>query len=103
MARKVMVQLVDDLDGGPAETTVSFGLDGANYEIDLSTANAHRLREALAQYVGAARKVGRGSRAARATGSDSARVREWAKAEGMTVSERGRIPAEIREAYDRAH
>jgi hypothetical protein len=55
------------------------------------------------QYVGAARKVGRGSRAARATGSDSAKVREWAKAEGMTVSERGRIPAEIREAYDRAH
>jgi hypothetical protein len=102
MARKVMVQLVDDIDGGPADTTVSFALDGSNYEIDLSTANAHRLREALAQYVGAARKVGRGTRA-RSGGSDSAKVRDWAKAEGMTVSERGRIPAEIREAYDRAH
>jgi hypothetical protein len=102
MARKVMVQLVDDLDGGPADTTVSFALDGSQYEIDLSTANANRLREAMAQYVGAARKVGRGARG-RTGGSDSAKVREWAKAEGLTVSERGRIPAEIREAYDRAH
>jgi D-alanine-D-alanine ligase-like ATP-grasp enzyme len=102
MARKVTVQLVDDLDGGPADATIAFGLDGAQYEIDLSAANAAALRDALAQYVGAARRVGRGTRGAAGAG-DTAKVREWAKSQGLAVSERGRIAADVRAAYDRAH
>jgi len=103
MARKVTVQLVDDLDGGPADTTVAFGLDGGSYEIDLSARNAAALRDALAQYVGAARKVGRGGRGRPGSAGDTAKIREWAKSQGMAVSERGRVAADIREAYEKAH
>lgn len=107
MARKVQVLLVDDLDGSTANETVAFGLDGANYEIDLANANAAAFREALAAYVGAARKLGRSAapKATRAAAStkptptaDRAQnqaIREWAKRNGLQVSERGRIPAEI--------
>lgn len=117
VAQKVQVVLVDDLDGGEAEETVSFSLDGVSYEIDLSADNAQRLRDDFAQYVGAARRVGgraaggrrRGGgrgRAARteaaATGSTSD-IRAWARENGYEVSERGRISAEIREAYEAAH
>ena len=106
MAQKVQVVLVDDLDGGTAEETVTFALDGVSYEIDLSTANAAQLREAFASWVGHARRVGGRTRTARRPGSgrassgDSSAIREWARANGFTVNERGRIPAEVKAAYD---
>jgi hypothetical protein len=105
----VEVVLVDDLDGAPAEETVQFSLDGASYEIDLSADNAEALREALAPYLGHARRVGGrrtgGRRAAAASprSSDSAAIRAWAKEQGLSVSERGRIPASIVEQYEAAH
>ena len=108
MAQKVQIILEDDLDGGEADETVSFALDGTSYEIDLNEDNATKLREALATYVGHARKVtgsrGRG-RAKSATGSGPSpkEVREWARENGHDVPDRGRIPAEVREAYDAAH
>ena len=111
MAQKVQVLLVDDIDGGTADETVSFALDGVSYEIDLTTEHATELRDALATWVGHARKTGgrTGSRGA-STGaarprraSDAGAVRAWAKENGFEVSERGRISAEIREAYDAAH
>jgi hypothetical protein len=109
MAQKVQIVLLDDLDGGSADETVLFGLDGQSYEIDLSAANASALRNALAQYVGAARRQGgRPGRAARGTrasarSGEAAVMREWAKANGYQVSERGRVSADIRKAYDAAH
>lgn len=108
MAQKVNIVLVDDLDGTEATETVTFGLDGSSYEIDLNDANAAALREAMSGYVGHARKVtGGGARRARKAGGASASntkdVREWAKAQGMEVSERGRISADVQQAYDAAH
>jgi hypothetical protein len=108
MAQKVNIVLVDDLDGTEATETVSFGLDGTSYEIDLNDANASALREALSGYVGHARKVaGGGRRARRSSGGGSSSntkdVREWAKSQGMEVSERGRISADVQQAYDAAH
>jgi hypothetical protein len=109
MAQKVTVVLVDDLDGGPADETVSFGLDGTAYEVDLSRANADRLRDLLAPYVAGGRRVGAARRprtaaAPRRSGSsDAAAIREWAQRNGHPVSERGRISAEVRAAYERAH
>ncbi|MBM0124412.1 histone-like nucleoid-structuring protein Lsr2 [Pimelobacter simplex] len=110
MAQKVNIVLVDDIDGTDATQTVSFGLDGANYEIDLNDENASALREALAAYVGHGRKVGRGGggkrgggRAAAAGGTSAKEIREWARDNGFTVPERGRIPADVREAYESAH
>jgi Lsr2 len=109
MAQKVQVILVDDIDGGAAEETVSFSLDGVSYEIDLSTANAARLRDTVAPYVGSARRVGGRSatgrgRARRGSGDNrTAQIREWARANGQKVNERGRIAADVVAAYDRAH
>ncbi|GAB3854027.1 Lsr2 family protein [Nocardioides maradonensis] len=110
MAQKVNIVLVDDIDGSDATQTVVFGLDGSSYEIDLSDANAAALREALAPYVGHGRKVGRAARrtaraaAASSTAGASAReIREWAKSNGHSVPERGRIPADVREAYESAN
>lgn len=107
MAQKVNIVLVDDLDGTEATETVTFGLDGTTYEIDLNDANAAALREAMSGYVGHARKVtGGGRRPRKAAGSSSSNtkdVREWAKAQGMDVSERGRISADVQQAYDAAH
>lgn len=111
MAQKVTVSLVDDLDGGTAEETVGFGLDGKSYEIDLSAANASRLRDALSGFVAAARRAGtgKGRRSAGASSSGTGRasgdreqsraIREWAREQGMEVSERGRIPADVLQAY----
>ncbi len=110
MAQRVQVVLTDDVDGGVAEETVAFGLDGFGYEIDLSRSNAEKLRDALAPYVGVARRSGgpsgrgrSGAAAARAPsrsgGGDIAVVREWAKANGHTVSGRGRISGRVRDAY----
>jgi hypothetical protein len=108
MAQRVQVVLEDDLDGGKADETVTFALDGTAYEIDLSKKNAAKLRDSLAQYVGAGRRVagrrasgGRGRGRGR-SGSDSADIRAWAKDNGYEVSERGRISAEIRAAYNDA-
>ncbi|WP_028921475.1 histone-like nucleoid-structuring protein Lsr2 [Pseudonocardia acaciae] len=109
MAQKVTVSLVDDLSGDKADETVQFGLDGKNYEIDLSSGNAGKLREALRSYVAAARRPG-GRRRSGGAASGGARrtavdrdqnqaIREWARKRGMKVSDRGRIPADLLEAY----
>ena len=109
MAQKVNIVLVDDLDGTEATETVAFGLDGTAYEIDLNDANAASLREALSGYVGHAPKVTGGGRRTRrssggsASSSNTKDVREWAKSQGMEVSERGRISADVQQAYDAAH
>ena len=103
MAQKVQTLLIDDLDGGQAEDTVRFGLDGAEYEIDLSAGHAEALRKALEPYVSAARRAsgsaprrpGRNGRRAATAGPDSTAVREWAKAQGIEVKDRGRVPAEL--------
>jgi hypothetical protein len=124
MAQKVSVVLVDDLDESVATETVAFSLDGQSYEIDLNEKNAAELRDAMAKYVAAARRPGRsgsgsasgsggrrsgrgssGSRPA-AAGSDRERVqaiREWARSNGHTVSERGRLSSNVIAAYDAAH
>jgi hypothetical protein len=98
--------LQDDLDGGPADQTVRFAKDGTEYEIDLSNENAQALRRELAPYIANARRVRRvqprrGLRAA-ASRERSEAVRAWAKAQGISVSARGRIPAEIAQQYERA-
>jgi hypothetical protein len=110
MAQKVQVILVDDLDGGEAEESVSFALDGVNYEIDLSAENAEALRDALADWVGHARKVGgrsgRGRPAGRSkagTKADLTDVRAWARDHGFKVSDRGRVSSEVMSAYEGAH
>ena len=121
MAQKVQVVLVDDLDGGTADETVSFSLDGVAYEIDLTTENAAKLRDQFAVYVGSARRVGgraargrsRGGRSGSGDGGggrsggrrsgESAQIREWARQNGFQVSERGRISAEVRDAYTKAN
>jgi hypothetical protein len=104
MAQKVQTLLIDDLDGGEAQGTVRFGLDGTDYEIDLNAKHAEALRKALAPYLGAARRApgsaarrpGRtGRKAANAGGSDPTAVREWAKSQGIEVKDRGRVPAEL--------
>jgi hypothetical protein len=113
VAQKVQVLLEDDLQGGPAEETVSFSLDGVSYEIDLNADNARGLRESLGRYLDKARKAGgRGSRGrGRSTRSTSAstssgrtaEIREWAKNNGHNVSERGRIPSPVVEAFEAAN
>jgi len=101
VAQKIQVLLVDDLDGSEADGTVRFGLDGAEYEIDLNAEHARALRDALSRYVQAARRAGGGARrpargGRRAAGGvDSTEVREWAKAQGIEVKDRGRVPAEL--------
>jgi len=109
MAQKVHIVLEDDIDGGEATETVSFGLDGTTYEIDLNDKNAAALRDALSTYVGHGRKVasGRGrrsaSRGSSARGESSAReIRDWARSNGHDVPARGRIPASVREAFEAA-
>jgi hypothetical protein len=108
MAQKVNIVLVDDLDGSDATQTVTFGLDGTTYEIDLNDKNAATLRDVLSGYVGHGRKVGaaprRGRRAAAVGSGPSAKeIRDWARANGHDVPDRGRVSAEVREAYAKAH
>ena len=104
MAQKVHVVLVDDIDGADADETVRFALDGVAYEIDLSASNAARLRAALAEFVGHARKApGRGGRRARSATGNSAQIRAWARDQGLQVNERGRIPADLAAKFDAAH
>jgi hypothetical protein len=117
MARKIVHQLVDDLDGTVLEVgegdTVLFSLDGTAYEIDLTDDNAASLRDALAPYISAARPISRaggsapsaaGQRKRRRTGQkDYTAIRAWAKDNGYDISERGRVPANVLEAYDAAN
>ena len=105
MAQRVRVDLVDDVDGSPAEESVNFALDGVNYVIDLSAENASKLRDALSLWVDHARRTGgRRTRGRRPTGGPTANEdRQWAKSQGYEVSERGRVSNEIREAYQRTH
>ena len=112
MAQKVEVRLLDDLDGGPAEETVRFALDGAEYEIDLSSKHALELRKALDGYLSAGRRIGRmssasGRGAVHGTGRSSAEnrernqaIRDWAKSQGLEVSDRGRISQDLVERYE---
>jgi Lsr2 len=102
VAQKIQTLYVDDIDGSDAEGTVRFGLDGTEYEIDLNAEHAKALRDAVARYVKAARRVGgaarrpsRAGRRASASGLNTTEVREWAKAQGIEVKDRGRIPAEL--------
>jgi len=110
MAKQVITLLTDDIDGGEADRTVEFGLDGVNYTIDLSEKNAGKLRKALDPFLNAATRVGRSGvvanarRAApagtgRASRDQNQAIREWANKNGFEVSERGRIPSHIVEAY----
>lgn len=110
VAQKVQVLLVDDLDGGEADETVTFALDGKTYEIDLTTANADKLRGLLESYVKGGRRTGgrasggRGkARVASGAGQDTAQIRAWAKGNGYEVNDRGRVPVSIREAYEKAN
>ncbi len=106
MAQKITVALEDDLDGGPADETVRFGLGGTDYEIDLSRKNAAAFRRQLAPFIEHARKTGRGQRRrpgrTASTRERSADIRAWAKDQGIAVSDRGRIPANVAEQYDAA-
>lgn len=107
MAQKVHITLEDDLDGGDATETVSFGLDGKTYEIDLNDKNAAALRNALAKYVGSARRSG-GRAAATAKrrtqmGTSAREIRDWARSNGHKVPDRGRIPSDVRDAFEAAH
>ena len=102
MAQKIETLVIDDIDGSAAEGTVRFGLDGTEYEIDLNAKHAQELRDALARYMNAARRAGRGARRpargggrGSASGPNSTEVREWAKAQGIEVKDRGRMPAEL--------
>ncbi len=110
MAKKQIIQLVDDLDGTTLDegegVTIQFALEGRSYEIDLSEANAEKLRDALAPFIkagtptsGTTRTSGRRSARSAATPSDLNAIREWARANGHKVSDRGRIPAAVLEAY----
>jgi hypothetical protein len=103
MAQKVNIVLVDDIDGTPAEETVSFALDGKDYEIDLSAKNAAKLRDAVAPYLGHARKAASRRRGRGASGPSPADIRAWARDNGFNVPDRGRVSSEVREAYVAAH
>jgi hypothetical protein len=105
MAQKVTVEMTDDLDGSQADTTVSFAVDGTAYEIDLSKRNAAAMRRTFERYVGHARKAGRSTRRTRGARNrqHSSDVRAWAKARGIQVSERGRIPASVVSQYEEAN
>lgn len=108
MAQRVQILLEDDLDGSEASETINFALDGKAYEIDLSAANAAQLRDDLAKWVGHARSVRGRARVAqnRATSggrTDLNKVREWGRKNGYKVSDRGRVSAEVQEAYAKAN
>ena len=110
MAQKVLIQLVDDLDGSTAEETVTFGLDGTTYEIDLNKKNAIKLRAALTGYVDGGRRLSgpKPKRTPRPTSSSpkngqAKEIREWAAGQGMKVSPRGAIPKDVQVAFSAAH
>jgi hypothetical protein len=103
VAQKIQTLFIDDIDGSAAEGTVRFALDGTDYEIDLNAQHAAALRKAMAKYVeaarrssgAAARRPARSGRKSPASGLNTTEVREWAKAQGIEVKDRGRVPAEL--------
>ena len=102
MAQKVQTLFIDDIDGSAADGTVRFSLDGTDYEIDLNAEHAQASRDALAGYISAARRAGASTRRpvgsgrkAPANGVNTTEIREWAKAQGIEVKDRGRVPAEL--------
>jgi Lsr2 len=102
VAQKIQTLFIDDIDGSEAEGTVRFALDGTDYEIDLNTKHAEALRKALSRYIDAARRSSaaarrpvRSGRRSAASGLNTTEVREWAKAQGIEVKDRGRVPAEL--------
>jgi hypothetical protein len=104
MAQRIQTLLIDDLDGGEAAGTVRFGLDGTEYEIDLSAAHSDELRKTLERYLAHARRTGSTSKSAArgrrgSAAVDTAKVREWAKGQGIEVKNRGRVPADVLEQY----
>ena len=104
MATRIVTELHDDIDGSDATQTIRFALDGVEYEIDVSDRNANRLRNSLAEFVGHARKVGRrrgpkATTSGRADKSQTGAMREWLKQHGYAVSDRGRIPDWLQQAY----
>jgi Lsr2 len=102
----MQILYVDDIDGSEADGTVRFGLDGVDYEIDLSKKHADQFAKAIRPYLDAARKTSSSRRAARPGRSarhDQSGVRAWARAEGLAVSDRGRIPADVLAKYESAH
>ena len=116
MAKQVVTLLTDDLDGSEADRTVEFGLDGVHYTIDLSEKNSGKLRKALEPYISAGTRVGRGGVDRRSSGrgrgpaaggrtsrEQNQAIREWAAKNGYEVSERGRIPTSVVEAFEQAH
>ena len=115
MAQKVIREFIDDIDGSEAERTFAFAVDGTHYEIDLSSQNIKEFHEAIAGFVESARKVrvsgpGRGARKTSTSTSGSGRsreqiqaVREWARQQGHSINDRGRIPASIQQAFEQAH
>ncbi|HEV7468212.1 MAG: nucleoid-associated protein Lsr2 [Pseudonocardia sp.] len=114
MAKQTTVTLIDDLDGGEADEQIEFSVNGKAYELDLSAKNAEALRDALAPYISAARRAAGGSRrGAASTSAPASRpvsdreqnqaIREWAVAQGMKISERGRIPSNVLRSYHAAH
>jgi hypothetical protein len=113
MAQTVKIILEDDLDGGPAEETVRFGLDGTQYEIDLSEENAAKLRDAVRPFIAKARRAqakqspkparSGGARPTGKSNPDTAAIRQWARENGHPVSDRGRIHQDVQKAYYDAH
>jgi hypothetical protein len=105
MAQNVVIQLEDDIDGSPADETLTFALDGRDYEIDLSATNAEKLRQALRPFIAGSRPVPSRSsktgahRSAIRWNPDTPKIRKWAQANGHDVSDRGRIPRDIQDAY----
>jgi Lsr2 len=111
VAQILQVRLIDDLDGENADETIEFSIDGKNYQIDLSNANAGKLRGALTPYLTAARRSGGRRRSGSSAGiarrpvidrEQNQAIRDWARKKGMKVSDRGRIPAEVLTAYHQA-
>jgi hypothetical protein len=109
MAQKVQTLFIDDIDGGEADGTVRFGIDGTEYEIDLSATHSDELRKALHTYIEHGRKVaGVARRSPRSTGRrngtaiDTAKIRDWAKSQGLDIKDRGRVPADVVEKYHAA-
>lgn len=113
MAKQTTVTLVDDLDGTVADESVEFAIDGRSYEIDLSTSNTEKLRSLLDPYLSAARRAGRRSATSGTTPAAPGRatsdrehnqaIREWAQAQGLKISERGRIPTNVLDSYRESH
>ena len=106
MARETLIILKDDIDGSEATESITFGYRGKSYEIDLNAKNAKALREALARYVAAGRRAGgrtAGAKRRTQVGTSAREIRDWARSNGRQVPDRGRIPSDVREAFEAAH